>query len=323
VTLGFREFLTSSNDESAGATNVAAHYGVPHAVAWIGKQEFAANLHAMFDAMDQPSIDGVNTYFVSRAAALHGWKVALSGIGGDEVSGGYGSFADIPRLRNATQWCRRMPLLGEFVRIIAAPVIKRITSPKYASVLEYGGTIEGAYFLRRALFLPWELPTLMDADMAREGLAELQLLDAVHDSTAGITSDYLKIIALEMNWYLRDQLLRDADWAGMAHSLEIRVPLVDVTLFEALLPTLASEHPPQKLDLAAAPAKQLPDAILRREKTGFSIPVQQWLADASPSAIRDRGLRAYGRRIALTWSEIIESGDVMRGMASSRDGVNP
>jgi asparagine synthase (glutamine-hydrolysing) len=323
VTLGFREFLMSPNDESAGAAEVASHYGVPHAIAWIGKQEFGANLHDMFDAMDQPSIDGVNCYFVSRAAALNGWKVALSGIGGDEVTGGYSLYGDIPRLRNTTRWCSRMPQVGRMVRILSAPVINRISSPKYASVLEYGGTIEGAYLLRRALFLPWELPTIMDPDLARNGLEELHLLDTIRDSADGIASDYLKITALDFNWYLRDQLLRDADWAGMAHSLEIRVPLVDVTLLRALLTTMVSERGPRKLDLAAAPAKPLPKAILSRQKTGFSIPVERWLADVWPGARGDRGLRAYGRRIALTWSEISESGDVMRGIAHAHKGKNP
>ena len=113
--------------------------------------------------------------------------------------------------------------------------------------------------------------------------------------------------------------LRDADWAGMAHSLEIRVPLVDVKLFRALLPALVSGHSPQKLDLAAAPSRPLPDAILRREKTGFSIPVQQWIADAWPSAIRGRGLRAYGRRLALTWGEIDAGREMPQEMARSRE----
>ena len=178
--------------------------------------------------MDQPSIDGVNTYFVSKAAKEAGLKVALSGVGGDELFGGYPSFQQIPRMVGALAPFRHVPILGKGFRALSSPLLRRFTSPKYAGLLEYGSSYGGAYLLRRGLFMPWELPGLLDSDMAREGWAELQTLTQLEQTTRGISNNHLKITALESAWYLRNQLLRDADWAGMAHSLEIRTPLVEL-----------------------------------------------------------------------------------------------
>src|SRR6185369_13190272 len=196
-------------------------------------------------AMDQPSIDGVNTWFVARAAAAQGLKVAMSGLGGDELFGSYPSFRDVPRLNRLFAPCAHMPQLGLYTRRLTEPLLRRVTSPKYAGLLEYGGSLGGAYLLRRGLHMPWELPRLMDPDMARAGWRDLQTMARLEETSAGIggsAGDRMSVSALEMCWYMRNQLLADADWAGMAHSLEIRVPFADVRLLEAAGPWLAA-HP--------------------------------------------------------------------------------
>jgi asparagine synthase (glutamine-hydrolysing) len=114
------------------------------------------------EVMDQPATDGVNMYFVAKIAAAAGMKTALSGLGGDELLGGYASFRDIPRMARTFSLARSFPGLGRMCRLVAAPVLKRFTSPKYAGLLEYGGSYAGAYLLRRGLFMPWELPEVMD-----------------------------------------------------------------------------------------------------------------------------------------------------------------
>jgi asparagine synthase (glutamine-hydrolysing) len=105
---------------------------------------------------------------------------------------------------------------------------------------------------------------------------------------------------LEMYWYLGNQLLRDADWAGMAHSNEIRTPLVDYTLFETLLPLYSSPTPPAKFDFAASPLKPIPDAVLNRRKTGFAVRVQDWIAGDVHNPFRDPGLRGYAHYLLAT-----------------------
>jgi asparagine synthase (glutamine-hydrolysing) len=108
---------------------------------------------------------------------------------------------------------------------------------------------------------------------------------------------------------MRNQLLRDADWAGMAHSLEIRVPLVDVALLRALVPMLNSDAPPTKHDMALTPRTKLPVSVLDRRKTGFQIPVRKWLQDAerkAPNAKRranERGLRGWAREVYARYNQ--------------------
>ncbi|HYC37529.1 MAG TPA: asparagine synthase (glutamine-hydrolyzing) [Usitatibacter sp.] len=293
ITLAFEEYRGSANDESLLAARVAKCYGTRHETHWISRADFEEELDRLLGAMDQPSIDGVNTYFVSRAAAAAGLKVALSGLGGDELFGGYPSFRQLPRTASLLRPFAKMPSVGRVARQLFAPMISRVTSPKYASLLEFGGTLEGAYLLRRALFMPHEVGAVMDARMAAEGLEELATLPQLRATTHGLESPYQKVAALELAWYMRNQLLRDADWAGMAHSLEIRVPFVDVALLRAVAPFM-SNAPARKAAIASAPAKPLPSEITSREKTGFSIPVREWLKGAHGSP---RGLRAWAVRV--------------------------
>jgi asparagine synthase (glutamine-hydrolysing) len=173
-----------------------------------------------------------------------------------------------------------------------------LPSEKYAGILEYGGTLGGAYFLRRALFMPWELPALMDAGMAAQGVAELDTLARLQASVAGLQSERVAVSALEMQWYMKNQLLRDADWAGMAHSVEIRVPFVDTPLLGRVLETRTLADAIEKRAIAHAVAPRLPATILSRPKTGFAVPIHQWLnpdARASVQSHRDWGRHLYRR----------------------------
>jgi len=151
VTLGFNEYRGTANDETPLAEALARRLGARHETHWISKQEFSDERDRLFVAMDQPSVDGVNTYFVSKAAAQAGLKVALSGLGGAEVFRGYPSFNDVPRLVRLLSPFRCMPGLGRAFRVISAPLLRRFTSPKYAGILEYGGSHGGAYLLRRGM----------------------------------------------------------------------------------------------------------------------------------------------------------------------------
>lgn len=277
ITLAFDEFTRTATDEAPLAEQVACHYGTDHKTCRISAQDFAASRDRILADMDQPSIDGVNTWFVSRAAAQSGLKVAFSGIGGDELFGGYAAFHQIPRLVKRMRLARLVPGLGRITRSALSPWIGRLASPKLAGLLEYGTTWSDAYLLRRALYMPWEIETVLGADMARQGWAELDMRRHLAQAIEGIASPRLAVSVLETQFYMRNQLLRDADWAGMAHSLEIRTPLVDIGLFRAILPLLQGATPPGKQNMAAAAQPPLPDSVTSRAKTGFFIPVAQWL----------------------------------------------
>lgn len=295
ITLGFEEYRGTHNDEVPLAEEVARQYGAEHQTVWITKDEFRAEYDNILDAMDQPTIDGVNSYFVSMAARKAGLKVALSGLGADELFGGYPSFGEIPKSVRTFGWAKSMPWLGKGLRFSFAPLAARFSSPKYASVLEYGGSFGGAYLLRRGLYMPWELTQVLDAEMAKEGLAELQTLQHLAEVERGIPSAHGKISALEATCYMRNQLLRDSDWASMAHSLEVRVPLVDLQLLRTVAPLMQSLGLTGKQAMARSTFKQLPDAVLNRAKTGFTVPVRQWLLGEKNDS--ERGLRGWCKTV--------------------------
>lgn len=296
LTLGFDAYKNTASDETSEATQIAKHYGVPQRIQMVAQTDFEAESTHFLEAMDQPTIDGVNTYFVAKMAKDAGFKVALSGIGGDEMFGGYGSFRQIPRMVNMVHALGVSRRFGGTIRKHTEHLFEKVTSPKYAGVLEYGSCIEGAYLLRRSLFMPWELPEVLDAEMAVEGLEELE--HSRHEAEElEILKEFplhLQVCFLESTRYMRNQLLRDADWAGMAHSVEIRTPLVDEFLLKQLSPLLASKCPPTKLAMAATPEKALPPEILHRKKTGFSVPVREWLTASLPER-PERGLRSWAK----------------------------
>ncbi len=295
LTLGFREYQGSENDETGLAQTVAAQFGVSHESHWVTRKDFEADLDAILAAMDQPSTDGVNTYLVSKAAAKAGMKVALSGLGGDELLGGYPSFADVPRIRGASRASGLSPSSGRAIRKMVSPILKRLTSPKYAGLFEYGQTDAGAYLLRRGLFMPWELPEIMDPDFAAQGWEDLQAISRLDASVRGLDADRQVVSTLELDWYMRNQLLRDSDWAGMAHSLEIRVPYVDVPFFRSVAKISTNHKTLGKVGLARAVSPSLPKAVIDRGKTGFLVPVREWCDRTSIGGTKERGLRGWAK----------------------------
>jgi asparagine synthase (glutamine-hydrolysing) len=281
ITVGFDEFSSLREDETSVASAVAKHFGLRHHVRKVTRAEFEEDTPHILNGMDQPSIDGVNTWFASKAAAERGYKVALSGIGGDELFRGYTYMEKISREIKLGKAIATIPGALTFLKGPFAYLAKHRAQPKFKGVLEFIGSLEGAYFLRRSLFLPQELLFLMGKEMATEGLARLG------GSPPGMTranavNDEAGVCLLDSTLYLRNQLLRDSDWASMHHSLELRTPLVDGALLDALkpfLPTLPSGA--GKAMLANSPANPMPKDIINLPKTGFSIPMNEWLIGAS------------------------------------------
>ena len=296
LTLGFEEYAGTVNDEVPLAEEMARMVGAWHTTLMVSRKDFEAEREKLLAAMDQPSIDGVNTWFIARAAAHMELKVALSGLGGDELFASYPSFSQVPKMVRYCAPLAGFPGIGRGLRHLASPVMSRLTSPKYAGLLEYGKTFGSAYLLRRCLFAPWELSRILDPDLVQAGLSELQCLKQLDSTTSRISNDRLAVSALEMSWYMRNQLLRDSDWAGMAQSLEIRVPFVDLPLLREAAPWLAAHPDINKAEIAAAAAPNLPAAVLKRPKTGFSVPVRDWLL-TDQNQQHERGLRGWARYI--------------------------
>ena len=306
LTLAFAEFDGTPSDEAPLAGIVAARYGAEHTTRRVDRAEFIADLPAIFDAMDQPSIDGINTWFVAKAARELGLKVALSGLGGDELLAGYSSFRDIPRWRRRFGLLARTPgaaaLASAAIRTFAPRLARE--NPKSLGVLRYSGDWASAYLLRRAVLLPFELAGVMDPALVREGLERLRPVERLRASMSPDPgSDMGRIAALESANYLRNQLLRDADWAGMAHSLEIRTPLVDYTLLQALSPYMPGMSASVgKSALAAAPSTPLPTNVVTRPKSGFGVPTGAWMTGATMAPHR-LDSRRWARRVLAEATE--------------------
>jgi asparagine synthase (glutamine-hydrolysing) len=291
VTLAFDEFRETADDEAPGAVSLANFYGTTHMMRVVDEREFRSDLPTIIEAMDQPTVDGINTWFVSKAASECGLKVAISGLGGDELFGGYSSFHSIP------SWVRWMagpssiPSLGQMLRRLFCKLHgeKLGLSPKAAGLVELGGTYPGAYLLRRGIFMPWELSGVLDPDLVRDGL---ERLDPFKQITRALTPDpvrpFARVATLESSLYMRNQLLRDTDWTSMAHSLEVRVPLVDTKLLQRVAPVTCGEFARFGKELLASTLpQQLADQHKMRGKSGFSTPIATWLRNAAANAKPD------------------------------------
>jgi asparagine synthase (glutamine-hydrolysing) len=298
VTLAFDEYIGTANDEAPLAEAAARLLRSDHVTVRIGKDAFDQLLDDFLESMDQPSIDGLNTYLVSRAAATQGLKVALSGLGGDELFGGYPSFRQIPSIVKCGRHVPFAKFFGDAIHGILRTLPMPGIPPKAAGLLSHSKDIASAYLLRRALHLEDELAMVLDESWIEEGLQRLATVRTLAGSIDALrtadASAYAQVAALESCWYMRNQLLRDTDWSSMAHSLEVRVPFVDIQLLERLGRAIASSSPPNKQDLAAC-AQKLPQPMLRRPKTGFNTPVRAWLSHGADAS--ERGLRGWASNV--------------------------
>lgn len=301
ITMSFEELRGTDRDETPMSRLVARHYDLEHHICVVTQDEFATFVQDILSAMDQPSVDGVNTWMVSKAASELDLKVVLSGLGGDELLGGYDNFSRVPRMARTA----RLIKYGGPLRHLARSALKYSGSgllrdnPKLLGLFDQDGGTSSSYLLARTLLLPWEVGQVLDNEIVREGFAQLRL----EERTAALLqpqppTSFHEISLLESSMYMRNQLLRDSDWASMAHSVELRVPLVDWSLLRATIPL---QHHfgggLGKLALANAPARPLPKAVQSRPRSGFTVPVGTW-SGMSGSATHRLSSRYWMQRVA-------------------------
>jgi len=216
----------------------------------------------------------------------------------------------VPRWRRRFGPLASLPGVGRLTRLVLTTMAPGFTRayPKAPSMLLHANSWQGAYLLRRGLHLPHELPHLIDPDLAREGLRRLEPLRRLAASLEpNPGSDIARVCALESAHYLRNQLLRDADWAGMSQSLEIRVPLVDATLLQCIAPVMGGLiRGAGKVALANAPTLPLPNEVLSRAKTGFAVPTGAWMTAAAGCARSSTSKTPEGNGLmSRRWSRVV------------------
>jgi asparagine synthase (glutamine-hydrolysing) len=248
---------------------VARRFHTEHSEVAVAGTEAIAEVAQAISALDQPSVDAVNTYVVSRQARAAGLTVALSGIGSDELFGGYASFRRYGKLRLLR---RLLPQpLGSAIAVLTELNGANDQRRKLARWLEGRDLDDGAFGLLRELFGPADRGSLAPDVRGWTASGWPAVLDG---------SDFDAVSAFELGYYLRNVLLRDTDVMGMAHSLEIREPYLDHELVEFLArvpEALMVAKQVSKPLLAAAVGELLPEETVRRRKMGFTLPFDHWL----------------------------------------------
>jgi asparagine synthase (glutamine-hydrolysing) len=300
--------------EREPAAETARLFGLEHVGIDLPSAEAEAATHDWLAALDQPSMDGLNVYVISRAVRRHGIKVALSGLGGDELFGGYPSFRDVPRLRRVLRRLRWLPArarrgLGAALAVGRPVAVRR----KLADMFGGPGRLSALYLHRRRSLSDRQMDDL-GFDARELGLTPEFLPPEVLAEFPGEEDDPVRAVAeLESRFYQANVLLRDADANGMAHGLEVRVPFLDrrvLDLVHAL--TGGVRLPPSgksKHLLRRAFAPLLRPELLRQAKRGFALPVARWMlgplrrwCETALTALKETGLlRPEG--VDRVWSD--------------------
>ncbi|MBX2884856.1 MAG: asparagine synthase (glutamine-hydrolyzing) [Granulosicoccus sp.] len=316
-TIGFDE---AGFDESEQSADYAKEIGVDNTVRSISQQDFVDLLPTALSNMDQPTYDGINSYLISSVVRDHGIKVALSGTGGDELFGGYESFSNLYNAHRFGRFTSWMPaaLLNGAIRTaqrIKNPqgmeLRKFLDNNKTVASLQHGSDTVAAYQALYGIFAG-ELITRLhqfDADESMTYGLETEKLNQWRATVAGLPVESATGF-LESSSFLTERVLRDADAASMAVSLELRVPLIDHVFVEALgrFPASQRYQPFGKKNLL----KQigLPEhqwARFDRPKSGFTIPISEWIGDALGARIRETlGDKELARKLRLSSSTIQE-----------------
>jgi asparagine synthase (glutamine-hydrolysing) len=275
--IGFEEDDYSEVDH---AEATAHHIGSVHHTRVLTGDEVARDLDSILSAYDQPTGDGINTYYASQTAQSGGVKVALSGLGGDELFGGYPSFRAIPKLERLLPAWGRIPKAARSA-ILTVMAGGGVRARKLSDFLRNARDRHELSSLQRRVFSEERSRSILSPELASQTLAGPfhPALDEIRSELPGIDTFSL-VSAWELRTYMADVLLRDSDVMSMRHSLELRVPFIDQPFVAWLWSQPARfredrKHP--KSVLAEAAADILPPELKHRKKRGFTLPFGIWM----------------------------------------------
>jgi asparagine synthase (glutamine-hydrolysing) len=280
--------------ESPLARRTAERLGTRHQELLLSGEDMLARLADAAGALDQPTMDGINTYFVSWAARQVGLKVALSGLGSDEIFGGYSTFRTAPQMGRLATVAQRVP---RSLRSATAAGVARLgngagrrdAGRKLAAVWRDPKSLPHPYFYSRALFAPEQAAELLQHGLSSDPSPwRAWLSDAARE--AAQFDEFTAVSVLEARSYMVNTLLRDTDSVSMHHSLEVRVPLLDHPLVEFVTALPGSMKRGGKLPkalLVRALEDLLPQEIVSQPKRTFTFPWERWLRGPLQTRVKD------------------------------------
>jgi asparagine synthase (glutamine-hydrolysing) len=272
--------------EAAIARRTARRFGTNHQELILTGEDMLARLSEAVGALDQPSMDGINTYFVSWAARQAGLKVALSGLGSDEIFGGYSTFRSTPDAQSVASLARTMP--GGFRSTVVSAAARTFgrfhgndAHRKMAALWRDPNFLPHPYFYTRLLFTPMQVLGLLKGNDLDSPEPWRDWLDETARGSKQL-DDFTAVSCMESRSYMVDTLLRDTDSMSMAHSIEVRVPFLDHALVEYVsrLPGSVKRNGSPKSVLIDAVADLLPAEVISQKKRTFTLPWERWLRSA-------------------------------------------
>ena len=280
-TVGFADNADMS--ESPAAAETARAFGLPHVDVQIRTSDALDSVGRWLSSMDQPSMDGLNTYVVSQAVRQTGLKVALSGLGGDELFAGYPSFEDVPRLKRIMDALRSVPKPARGIVARLASIGKsQAYRQKLIEIVRTDGRLLELYFQRRRTMSDTQLASL-GINAAAAGLSAVMIPpEALFGLELDESAPVAGVSQLETRFYAGNMLLRDSDACGMAHGLEIRVPFFDRRVIEGAMSFPDAVRVPagraEKHLLRRAFPDLLRPELLALKKRGFTLPISRWMS---------------------------------------------
>ena len=284
-------FTEADADERRFAAAAAKAIGTSHHVVELSASSILADIEDAVGALDQPSFDGINSWFVSREAVRLGFKVALSGAGGDELAGGYSSFRRVLRAHPLM----KMPGSGLAAGLAGAVLRQLRPASKTGQLGQAFGALERMYQTQYALFSTDTLRGLLSDPPSAPTWGVDREREAMLAQEIASLPPLQAVTALESEMFLGDRLLRDMDSVSMAHSLEVRVPFVDTVLSDRLAGLSdADRYLPigQKQLLRRQSRAVLPENFFSRPKRGFEFPMDEWIRGPLRSMVEGRLLDA-------------------------------
>ena len=275
ITVSFEEFKNSEYDEVSKAKKIAKRFGLEHYIYKVTQDDFKKDLSKIIQAMDQPTIDGINVWYAAKAANELKLKVVFSGLGGDELFFGYNHFKTIPFLFNLNKNLKKIPIISKIYTQIFK-ILGKIKNDKRIDAITKSNSILDLFLLKRTIIPIDEI--IKNKSFLKDISKEFYKKNFAKNEKYIFENKKIYLSNLESCYYLRNQLLKDSDWASMYHGVELRTPFVDITLLEDLRDVMHEYSKfNNKKSIKSSFKNIFGSEFNAKKKVGFQAPIKEWI----------------------------------------------